>query len=41
MTYATMADRNAIEGEMAWDERDLPKTTYQMLTQTAGKFGDH
>lgn len=40
MTYATMADRNAIEGEMAWDERDLPKTTYQMLTQTAGKFGD-
>lgn len=39
MTYATIADRDAIVNEMPWDQRDLPKTTYQMLTDTASKFG--
>ncbi len=39
MTYATMADRNAIEAESAWAERDLPKTTYAMLTGTANRHG--
>ena len=40
MTYATMADRNAIENEKTWAERNLPVTTYGMLTETAGKFPD-
>ncbi len=39
MTYATIADRDAIVNEMPWDQRDLPKTTYQMLSKTASKFG--
>jgi acyl-CoA synthetase (AMP-forming)/AMP-acid ligase II len=39
MTYATMADRNAIEGESAWADRDLPKTTFAMLTGTANRHG--
>ena len=39
MTYATMADRNAIEAESAWDARDLPKTTYGLLTRTAQTYG--
>lgn len=37
MTIANMADRNAIENEMPWAERDLPKTLYQMLSGTAGR----
>ncbi|MFQ1700154.1 acyl-CoA synthetase [Loktanella agnita] len=39
MTYATVADRDAIQDEMPWDARSLPITTYQMLSETAGKFG--
>ena len=35
MTYANIADRNAIEAEAAWDARDLPKTTYGLLSRTA------
>ena len=38
MTYASIADRNAIENEMPWADRDLPVTTYQLLSQTTGKF---
>lgn len=38
MTYASVADRNAIENEMTWDKRDVPVTTYGMLSQTAAKF---
>ena len=38
MSYANVADRNAIENEMEWDARDLPVTTYGLLSQTAGKF---
>ena len=37
MTYATMADRNAIEAEDAWAKRDLPVTTYAMLSATAAR----
>ena len=40
MTYADVADRNAIENEQAWGDRDLPVTTYGMLSRTAGKFPD-
>jgi len=32
--YATIADRNAIEAEMPWDERPLPRTMYQFLSDT-------
>ncbi len=39
MSYATMADRNAIEAESEWDARDLPKTTYGLLTRTAQTHG--
>ncbi|PUB18729.1 acyl-CoA synthetase [Yoonia sediminilitoris] len=39
MGYATIADRTAIENEMSWDARDLPKTTFEMLSQTAAAHG--
>ncbi|KJZ20601.1 acyl-CoA synthetase [Loktanella sp. S4079] len=39
MAYATVADRNAIENEKPWDQRELPTTTYEMLSQTAAKHG--
>ncbi len=39
MVYANMDDRNAIENEMPWDARDLPITTYALLSQTAEKHG--
>jgi len=35
MTYATAADRDAIETSIPWEDRDLPVTTYGMLTRTA------
>lgn len=38
MSIANLADRNAIENEMPWAERDLPKTLFQMLSRTAKKF---
>jgi len=39
MTYANMADRNAIQNEQPWAERDLPTTTHALITGTASKFG--
>ena len=38
MTYATIADREAIVAEKTWAERNQPKTTYEMLTRTATNF---
>ncbi len=38
MTYATVADRNAISNEMAWEDRDLATTTFAQISRTAGKF---
>lgn len=38
MTYASVADRDAIQAEMPWDARDLPVTTFAMLSQTTEKF---
>ncbi|MFK7762186.1 MAG: acyl-CoA synthetase [Roseobacter sp.] len=35
MTFAGWDDRNAIEAEMSWVERDLPKTLYGLLSRTA------
>lgn len=41
MTFAGMSDRDAIEEEMPWTDRPLPKTLYGLLCQTADKFPDH
>ena len=32
--FATLADRDAVEGEMPYGERDLPVTLYEFLTRT-------
>ena len=40
MTYATLKDRDAIEQEMPWENRDVPATTWGLLCDTAGKYGD-
>ena len=39
MAYATVADRDAIQNEEAWDARDLPTTTYELLTRTTAAHG--
>ncbi len=39
MTYATVADRDAIVAEALWGDRDLPKTTYGTLSRTAAAHG--
>ncbi len=39
MGFATAADAEAIERESAWADRDLPKTTWEMLSATAAKWG--
>jgi fatty-acyl-CoA synthase len=41
MAYAGMEDRNAIESEGPWSERDLPVTLFGMLSRTAQKFPKH
>ncbi|MCL3880847.1 acyl-CoA synthetase [Marivita sp. GX14005] len=40
MTFASFADRDAIENEMPWSERELPKTLYAQLSKTAAAFPD-
>ncbi|MDG1339605.1 MAG: acyl-CoA synthetase [Paracoccaceae bacterium] len=40
MAFASIADVQAIEAESTWADRDLPVTTFQMLSNTAGKFPD-
>ncbi|WP_425037930.1 acyl-CoA synthetase [Primorskyibacter sp. S187A] len=40
MTFASMADRDAIENEMPWGERVLPQTLHALLAGTAEKFPD-
>jgi len=40
LAYANVDDRNAIEKEMQWDQRELPTTTFEMLSNTAAKFGN-
>ncbi|AVO39371.1 acyl-CoA synthetase [Pukyongiella litopenaei] len=41
MSIATVADRDAIENEMPWEARDVPRTLYQMLSNTAARFPDY
>ncbi|MCX8509947.1 MAG: AMP-binding protein, partial [Rhodobacteraceae bacterium] len=37
--FATVADRDAIERAMTYEERGLPATLYQLLTRAAGVHG--
>jgi fatty-acyl-CoA synthase len=39
-SFASVADRDAIQNEMPWRERDVPKTLYQRLSETAEAFPD-
>ncbi|MDR9427264.1 MAG: acyl-CoA synthetase [Salibaculum sp.] len=39
MSFASMADRDAIEQEMPWEERDMPVTLYQLLSRTEAAHG--
>ncbi|MEL6959956.1 MAG: acyl-CoA synthetase [Pseudomonadota bacterium] len=38
MTFAGMADRDAIENEMPWEDRDVPYSVWSQLSETAAKF---
>ena len=37
--FSSMADRNATESAMSWEERALPTTVYGLLSRTTEKFG--
>ncbi|MGB7241557.1 MAG: acyl-CoA synthetase [Sulfitobacter sp.] len=41
MSFAGVADRDAIEAEMPWKDRDVPKTLYKLLSDTQAKFPDN
>ncbi|MEE4189237.1 MAG: acyl-CoA synthetase [Roseobacter sp.] len=38
MTFAGLDDRNAIEAQMPWGDRNLPKTLYQAISATAERY---
>ncbi|WP_050526792.1 acyl-CoA synthetase [Pseudorhodobacter aquimaris] len=38
--FASVADRDAIENEMPWQDRDAAKSIYQFLTRTRDAHGD-
>ncbi|MCK0149666.1 acyl-CoA synthetase [Marivita sp. S6314] len=40
MTFASFEDRDAIENEMPWEDRDVPATLYGQLNKTATAFPD-
>ncbi|WP_417743456.1 acyl-CoA synthetase [Salipiger sp.] len=40
MSFASVSDRNAIEAEMPWAERDVPATLWGQLSRTATAFPD-
>ena len=39
MGFATKADRDAVENEMPWAERDVPKTMYEFIDRVAVRHG--
>ncbi|MCT4558208.1 MAG: acyl-CoA synthetase [Pelagimonas sp.] len=39
MSYAGIKDRDAIAGQMPWQERDVPVTLWERLNKTADQFG--
>jgi fatty-acyl-CoA synthase len=38
--FGSYDDRNAVEGQMPYEKRDLPKTIYGLLSRTAAEFPD-
>ena len=38
MGFSGLIDRDAIEAECAWEDRDVHKTLYSLLADTASKF---
>ncbi len=40
MAFASLEDKHAIENEMSWEARDLPRTIHGFLDAVAGKFPD-
>lgn len=40
MAFASMADRNAIEDEMTWDDRDVAHSVWEQLSRNAVKYPD-
>ncbi|TNF65419.1 MAG: acyl-CoA synthetase [Rhodobacteraceae bacterium] len=41
MAFTGLADKQSIEAEMPWAQREVPATLYGQLSQTAGKFPNH
>ncbi len=41
MGFTGIVDRDAIEAESAWEDRDLHKTLYSLLAETTSKFPKH
>ncbi|WP_298843512.1 acyl-CoA synthetase [uncultured Roseobacter sp.] len=41
MSFAGITDRDAIQDEMPWTDRDLPVTLFAQLSRTAEKFPNH
>ena len=40
MSFASIEDRNEIEAEMPWEDRDVTKTLYQFLTRAKDRFAN-
>lgn len=40
MSFSSIADRDAIEQEMSWEDRDIPTTLYEQLVKTATAHAD-
>lgn len=38
--FSNMADRDAVEAEAAWADRDIPQTLHQFLSRARDQFGD-
>ena len=41
MGFASYADREAVESEARWEDRDVPRTMHQLLHRTATRFPEH
>ncbi|MEY8837460.1 acyl-CoA synthetase, partial [Cribrihabitans sp. XS_ASV171] len=41
MAFVGMEDKLRVEGEMPWEDRDVPATLHKLLSRTAGQFPDH
>ncbi|WP_343081736.1 acyl-CoA synthetase [Ostreiculturibacter nitratireducens] len=39
--FASVADRDAVEDEMPWAERQIPRTIYEFLTSVRDRHGQH